>query len=95
MAAEGALVNRAVRVAVKRHAHVFELKHHSGRFAAHVLDGVLVAQPIRAFDRVVKMVMPIVFRHIAQRRAYAALRRHRVRAGGEYLGQHGHIQTGA
>jgi len=88
------LVNGAVWVAVKGHAHVFQLIHHLGCFAAHVLDGVLVAEPIRPFDGVVKVIVPIVFGHIAQRRTNATLGRHGVRAGGENFGQHGHIQTG-
>ena len=46
VSAERTLVNRAVRIAVKRHAQVFELVHHLGRFATHELDRVLVAEPV-------------------------------------------------
>jgi len=92
--AKWSLVNGAVWVAVKGHAHVFQLIHHLGCFAAHVLNGVLVAEPIRPFDGVVKVIVPIVFRHIAQGRTNATLGSHGVRAGGKNFGQHGHIQTG-
>ena len=64
--AKGALVNRTVRVAVKRHTHVLKVVHHLGCFTAHELNGVLVAEPVGAFDSVIKMVMPVVFVHISQ-----------------------------
>ena len=93
VAAEGALVDGAVGVAVERHAEVFELDHHLGCFAAHELDGVLVGQPVAALDGVVEMVVPVVFALVAQRCGHAALRCHGVRAGGEDLGQAGHVQA--
>ena len=95
VAAEGALVNGAVGVAVERHAEVFELVHDFRCFAAHELDGVLVAQPVGALDGVVEVVVPVVFAHVAQRSGHAALRCNGVRAGGEHLGQHGHFQASA
>ena len=61
VAAKRALVNRAVRVAVKRHAHVLEVIDDLGRFAAHVFNGVLVAEPVGAFDGVIEVVVPVVF----------------------------------
>ena len=73
-----ALINSAVWVAVKRHAHVLQVIHNLGRFTAHELNRVLVTEPIGAFDRVVKVLVPVVFRHIAQRGANTALRRYRV-----------------
>ena len=94
VAAEGALVDRAVGVAVERHAEVLELVHDLRRFAAHVLDRVLVAEPVGALDGVVEVVVPVVLGHVAQRGADAALRGHRVRAGREHLGQHGDVQAG-
>src|SRR6478609_4161312 len=55
---------------------------------------VLASEPVAALDGVVEVVVPVVLGHVAQRGADAALRRHRVRAGGEHLGQHGHVQAG-
>jgi hypothetical protein len=83
VSAERTLVDRAVGVAVERHAHVFQVVDDLGRFTAHELDRILVAQPVRALDRVVEMVVPVVFVHVAQGRADAALGGHRVGAGGE------------
>ncbi len=87
--AERALVDRPVGVAVERHAEMLELVDHLGGGLAHVLDGVLVAEPVRALDRVVHVPQPAVLAHVAERRADAALRRHRVRTGGKDLRQNG------
>src|SRR3954467_10688579 len=48
----------------------------------HVLDGVLVAQPVRPLDRVVHVVTPVILIHVAKRGVDPALRRHGVRGGG-------------
>ena len=94
MAAEGALVDFAVVRAVKRHPVVFQLNDHFVGLAAHELDGILVAQPVRPFHGVVHMPVPVVFGGIAQRSGHAALRRHGVRAGGKHLGQNRRFQSG-
>ena len=86
-AAEGTLVDLAVLGARERHAVVLQLDDGRDGLAAHVLDGVLVAQPVRALDGVVEVVAPVVLAHVAQRGGDAALRRHGVRAGREDLGQ--------
>ena len=95
VAAEGTLVDGAVRVAVEGHAEVLEFVHDLRGFAAHELDRVLVAEPVGTLDGVVEVVVPVVLGHIAQRRADAALRRHGVRTGGEDFGQNGHVQASA
>ena len=95
VAAKRTLVNGAVGVAVKRHAHVLKVVDDLGRFAAHEFNGVLVAEPVGAFNRVIEVVVPVVFRHIAQRGANTALRCHGMGACGEYFGQNGHVQASA
>ena len=95
VAAKRTLVNGAVGIAVERHAEVFHLVDDLGRLAAHELDGVLVAEPVRSLDGVVEMPFPMVFTHIAETGAHAALRRHRMRTGGEDLGEHSHFEPGA
>src|SRR5690606_32147385 len=77
----------------ERHAVVFEFDHRGGRFLAHELDRILVAEPVRALDRVVEMEAPVVLAHVAERGADAALRRHRVAAGREHLGDAGGLQA--
>jgi len=92
MAAKRALIDRAVGVAVKRHAHVLKVIDNLGCFTAHVLDGVLVAKPVGTFDSVVKVVVPVVFTHVSERCANAALRSNGVRARRKHFGQHRYIQ---
>ena len=93
-AAEGALVDAPVLGARKRQSVVLQLNDRPRRFLAHVFDGVLVAQPVRPLHRVVHVPAPVVLAHVAQRRADAALGRHRVAAGGKDLGDAGRIQPG-
>ena len=83
-AAERALIDLAVVLpARERQAPMFELVDRLGRAAAHVFDGVLVAEPVGALDGVVHVPAPVVLAHIAERGGDAALRRDRVRAGRE------------
>ena len=105
-AAEGPLIDLAVLGAREGNAVVFEFDDGRNRFLAHVLDGVLITQPIRTLDGVVEMEAPVVLAHVAQRSTDAALRRHGVAAGGKDLGDagggqalgghaHGRPQSGA
>src|SRR5690606_35182870 len=59
-AAERTLVDLAVLGAGERHAVVLQLDDGRDGLAAHVLDGVLVAQPVRPLDGVVEVVAPVV-----------------------------------
>ena len=92
-AAERALVDLAVFLAAReRQAPVLELVDRLRRVAAEIFDGVLVAEPVGALDGVVHVPAPVVLAHVAERGGDAALRRHRVRAGREYLGDAGGLQ---
>ena len=88
-AAERALIDLALLGAAEGHAVMLELDDGGDRLAHHVLDGVLVAEPVRALDRVVHVPAPVVLAHVAERGADAALRRHGVAAGREHLGDAG------
>ena len=93
MTAEWTLVERAVVVAIERHPEMLELVDDLGRVFAHVLDRVLVTQPVGALDRVVHMPQPTVFGHVAKRCTDATLRSDRMRARRKHLRQHGHRQA--
>ena len=93
-AAEGALVDLAVLGAAEGHAVVLELVHGGGRVAAEVFDGVLVAEPVGALHGVVHVPAPVVGAHVAERRGDAALRRNRVRARREHLGDARRLEAG-
>ena len=92
--AKWTLINRAVWVAIKWHAVVLKLIDYFWCFTAHKLNHVLIAQPIRAFDGVVKMVVPVVLTHIAKRGADAALRSNRMRTCWKYFGKNCYIEAG-
>ena len=92
-AAERALVDLAFLGARERHAPMLELVDGGRRVAHEVFDGILVAEPVRPFDGVVHVPAPIVRTHVAERGRDAALRRHRVRARREHLGDAGRAQA--
>ena len=66
---------------------MLELVDNTRRHLAHVLDGVLITEPVRPLDGVVHVPEPAVFRHVAKRGANAALGRHRMRARRKNLRQ--------
>ena len=72
---EPTLVDLAVGRAVEGQSHPLEVQHGVDRFATHDLDRVLVAEEVAAFDRVVRVPLPVVLFDVGQRRAHAALRR--------------------
>ncbi len=93
-AAERALVDLAILAARKRQAPMLQFVDRGGCIAAHVFDRVLVAEPVGALDGVVHMPAPVVRAHVAERGCDAALRRHRVRASREHLGDAGGPEAG-
>ena len=95
VAAEPALIDAAVVQAAEGQAHVFKLDDHVRGLPAHELDGVLIAQPVRALDRVVHVEMPGVGLHVAQAGADSALGAHRMAAGGEDLADDGRVHAAA
>ena len=86
-APECALIDLALGRAREGHAKMLELDHRGHGLAHHVFDGILIAEPVRALDRVVHMPAPVVLAHVAERGADAALGRDRVAARREDLGQ--------
>jgi hypothetical protein len=74
--------------AVEGHAEVLELEEGVGRLLAHDLDGVLVAEVVRALDRVERVRLPGVLG--VEGRVDPALSRVRVRADGVDLGDDPH-----
>src|SRR5690606_10286307 len=92
-AAERPLIDSAILGARERHAVVLELDHRGGRLAAHVLDRVLVAEPVRPLDGVVHVPAPVVLAHVAERGADPALGRDRVAACRKHLADRGGLET--
>ena len=94
MAPKWALINRAVGVAIKWHTVVLKLINDFWCFAAHKLNHVLITQPIRAFNGVVKMVVPVVLTHIAERGTNAALGSNRMRARWKHFSKNRYVEAG-
>ena len=83
--AKRTLIDFAIFRPGKRYAVVFEFYNCRNGFFAHVFNGILVAQPVRPFYRIIHVETPIIFAHIAQRGADAALRGDRMATCGEDL----------
>ncbi len=64
VAAKGTLVYFAFLCTRKRHAVVFQLINRLGRFAGQIFHCIGIAQPVRAFDRVIHMPLPMVRAHV-------------------------------
>ncbi len=92
--AERALIDPAILGARERHAVVLQFDDRGGRLLAHEFDRVLIAEPVGTFDRVIHVPAPIVGAHVAERRRYSALRRHRMAACRKHLGETGCAEAG-
>lgn len=93
MPSEGPLVDLALLSAGEGEAVALEFEDGLGCLLAHVVDGVLVAQPVAALHRIVGVPPPVVGVHVAQGRVDAALRRDRVRTRGEQFRYAGRLET--
>src|SRR6185436_5154738 len=93
-AAEGALEDAAILGAREGYTPMLELIDRLGRVAHEIFDRILVAEPVRPLHGVVHVPAPIILMHVAERRRDAALRRHRVRARRENLGDAGGLEAG-
>ena len=72
-AAERALIDLTLFGPRERHSVMFQLQHRRNRFAAHIFDGILVAEPVGALYRVVEMPAPVILAHIREGGRDAAL----------------------
>ncbi len=92
MAAKRALVDLAFGIAREGHAIMLQLIDRFRRFHGEILHRVDVAQPVGALYGVVKVPLPTVGRHVGERSGDAALRRDRVGARRENLGDAGRAE---
>ena len=83
---KGPLIDATTLCSRKWQAHVLQLEHGLRTHAAHVLDGILIADVVRPLHGVVHVPAPIVIRVVGRDgTGNAALRRDSVRAGGKHL----------
>ena len=85
-AAERTLIDATVFGPRKRDTVVLELHDRRRCFLAHILDRILIAQPVRSLDGVVHMPAPVVFTHVAECGTDTALCGNRVTARRKYFG---------
>uniref|UniRef100_A0A2M4C618 Putative secreted protein n=1 Tax=Anopheles marajoara TaxID=58244 RepID=A0A2M4C618_9DIPT len=72
------LIDLAIGCTRKRHTVVFQLNHGLRGLARHVVDRILVAQPIRTLHRIVHVPLPVVLLHVTEGRINASLGSDRV-----------------
>eukprot|EP00754_Rhynchopus_humris_P011124 Rhum_TRINITY_DN14212_c1_g1::Rhum_TRINITY_DN14212_c1_g1_i1::g.73847::m.73847 len=85
LSTERTLVDEALLVPREGHAHLLQLSHGGRGLLAHVLDGVLVTQPVSSLHGVIHVPSPVVLCHVRERRVDTTLGRNRVRPRGEKL----------
>ena len=93
LATESTLVDLAVLGAGEGHTVRFELKNGLWCLTSHVLNGVLITEPVRTLDCIVEVPPPIIVVHISESRIDAALSSDRVTSGGEQLRDAGSLES--
>lgn len=93
VAAKGALIDLAFFRTRERHAVMLKLVDGGGRFAGQIFHGVGIAQPVRPLHGVVHVPLPAIRPHVLERSGDAALRRNRMRAGRENLGDTSRLEA--
>mmetsp|Transcript_26177 Transcript_26177/g.71816 ORF Transcript_26177/g.71816 Transcript_26177/m.71816 type:complete len:667 (-) Transcript_26177:261-2261(-) len=94
LAPKGPLVDLSVLGSAKGHSERLELDDRLRSLPAHVMDGILVSEPVASLDRVVHVPPPVVLGHVAEGGVDSALGCHRVRASGKELGHAGRLESG-
>jgi len=78
----------------ERHADVFQLQNSLWSLLGHIVDGVLVAKPVGALNRIIEMVFPHILVHVGQRSIDASLGSNCVRARWKELGDDSGLEAG-
>ena len=93
MASESSLINLSFFGSAEGHAVALEFEHSLGGFTAHVMDSILITQPVTALDRVVGMPAPVVFSNVAEGGIDASLSGNGVTTGREEFSDTGGLVT--
>jgi hypothetical protein len=65
LTSEGSLVDGSVGVTREWHSIALQFDDGGWSLAAHILDGVLISEPIRSLDCVVRVPTPVVLAHVS------------------------------
>ena len=90
---EGTLVDLTVLGTRERDTIVLQLVDSLGGLSAHVLNGILVTQPIRTLNGVISMPPPVILGHVTKSSVDTTLGSDCVRTSGEQLGDAGRLET--
>lgn len=93
LATKSTLVDGTVFISRERYTIVLKLYDSSGGLAAHVLDRVLITQPIAALHSIITVPAPVVSVGISNGSVDTTLSRNRVRTGREQLGDASGIEA--
>jgi hypothetical protein len=93
LASKGSLVNFSLFRSGKWHAVGLELQNSLWGLSAHVVNGVLITEPVTPLYGVISVPSPVILVHIAERSVDTSLCGYSVRSGGEQLGNTGGFKT--
>lgn len=93
LSSESSLVDLSVSRAGEWHSVVLKLNNGSLGLSGHVVDGILVSEPIGSLDGVVEMPPPVIGVHVSERSVDTSLCGDGVRAGWEEFGDDGGLQS--
>ena len=93
LSSKSSLVDLALGCPGEGHTVIFEFQNGGGGFTGHVVNGILVTQPIRSFDSVIHVPPPVIGFHVAKSGIDAALGGHSVATGGEQFGDDSGLES--
>lgn len=93
LTSEGSLIDFSVFGSWKRHSVWFQLQNSFRSLSAHVMDGVLISQPIASLYCIVCVPSPVIIVHISKGSVDTSLSGNSVRSGGEKFRDTGSFET--
>ena len=93
LSSEGSLIDLALLSPGERKTIRFELENGLGCFLAHVVDGVLITQPVASLDSIISVPPPVVVMHVSKGRIDTSLSSNSMRTGGEKFRNAGSLEA--
>ncbi len=90
---ERSLIDLSVLRSAEWQTITLELSDGGRGLAAHIVNGILVTEPVGALDSVVHMPAPVIFGHVTERCIDTALSGDSVRTSGKQLADAGNLET--
>lgn len=88
------LVYCPLRGAREGHSIVLQLRHSGYSLTGHIVDSILVTEPVASFHSVIMMVSVVILVHVSQRSIDATLGCHGMATGWKDLGNAGGVEPG-